>query len=193
MATTIQELCQAIAEALGPEWSSVTPQGDQYWCSNLIHTNGMNLLCERHRGERLGIEVDAIESITEEDRIIFRYNRDRPSITVSATRDATAIARDIHSRLLPKATVWWEEGMKGKTEAEQKRASKLQLQKRLLQFPGATLVYGPFDHSEARISTNDNAWSVYLAKHCVTFNRMSDDEIVAMIQAYRQLKGEPSQ
>ena len=106
MATTIQELCQAIAEALGPEWSSVTPT-NQNWCSNLIHANGMSLFCERQRGERLGIEVDAIESITEEGRIIFRYNRDRPSITVSATRDATAIARDIHSRLLPKATAWF--------------------------------------------------------------------------------------
>ena len=83
--------------------------------------------------------------------------------------------------------------MRGKARVEQERASKLQLQKRLLQLPGATLAYGPFDHSDARVSTDDNAWSVYLAKHCVTFNRMSDDEIVAMIQAYRQLKGEPSQ
>ena len=114
--TTLHELCQTIAETLGPDWSSITPPGNQNRCSNLIHTNGMSLFCERQRGERLGIEVDAIESITEEGRIIFRYNRDRPSITVSATRDATAIARDIHSRLLPKATAWWEEGMKGKVK-----------------------------------------------------------------------------
>ena len=192
MTTTMHELYQAIAEALGPEWSSVTPT-NQNWCSNLIHANGMSLFCEPHRGERLGIEVNAIESITEEGRIIFRYNRDRPSITVSATRDATAIARDIHSRLLPKATAWWEEGMKGKVKIEQERASKLQLQKRLLQLPGATLAYGPFDHNDARISTDDNDWIVYLAKHCITFNRMSTDEIVALIEAYHQLKGEPSQ
>ena len=192
MTTTMHELYQAIAEALGPDWSSVPPT-NQNRCSNLIRANGMSLFCEPHRGERLGIEVDPIESITKEGRIIFRYseNRDRPSITVSATRDATAIARDIRSRLLPTATAWWEEGMKRKARAEQERTNKLQLQDRLFQFPGATLAYGPFDHSDARISTNDNAWSVYLDKHCVTFNRMGDDEIVAMIQAYQKLKGAP--
>ena len=192
MTTTLHELCQTIAEALGPDWSAVTPT-DQNWCSDLIHANGMTLCCRKSRDHRLEITTVGIESITEEGRIIYRYYSDPPSITVSATRDPKAIARDIRNRLLPKATAWWEEGMKGKAKVEQERANKLQLRDRLLQLPGATLAYGPFDHNDARISTDDNAWIVYLAKHCITFNRMSTDEIVALIEAYHQLKGEPSQ
>ena len=190
MTTTLHELCQTIAEALGPDWSAVTPT-DQNWCSDLIHANGMTLCCRKSRDHRLEITTVGIESITEEGRIIYRYHYYPPSITVSATRDPKAIARDIRNRLLPKATAWWEEGMRGKAKVEQERANKLQLRDRLLQLPGATLAYGPFDHNDARISTADNAWIVYLSKQCVTFNRVSIDEIVALIEAYRQLKGTP--
>ena len=190
MTTTLHELCQTIAEALGPDWSAVTPT-DQNWCNDLIHANGMTLCCRKSRDRRLEIATVGIESITEENRIIFRYNYGNPSITVSATRDPKAIARDMRNRLLPKATAWWEEGMRGKAKVEQERANKLQLRDRLLHLPGATLAYGPFDHNDARVSTADNAWIVYLSKQCVTFNRMSPDEIVALIEAYRQLKGTP--
>lgn len=191
MAINIKELCQAIAEALGPEWSVRTPEEDQHWCSDLVRADGMVLCCRKAR-DRVEVIVDGMESITEEGRIIFRYHHGPPSITVSATRDPKAIARDIRNRLLPEATAWWEEGMKGKAKAEQEHANKLQLRNRLLQlFPGATLTCGPLNHNEARISTTDNAWIVYPSKHCVTFNRMSNDEIVALIEAYHQLKGTP--
>ena len=187
---TTYELCQAIAEALGPEWSASATPEDQNWCSNLVHTNGMSLFCERQRGKRLGIEVDAIESITEEGRIIFRYNHDKPSITVSAVRDPKAIAGDIRRRLLPEATAWWQEGMRKKQVVEAERASVQQLQDRLLKFPNATLAYGPFERNDARVSTTDNAWIVAPSKNCVTFNRMGGDEIVALIETYYQLKGQ---
>ena len=187
--TPIWDLCRAIAAALGPEWSAPAPE-DQNWCSNLIHANGMSLFCRRQPNKRLEIETEAIEGITEEGRIIFRYNHDKPSITVSAVRDPKAIAGDIRRRLLPEATAWWQEGMRKKQVIEAERASERQLRDRLLKFPHATLASGPFDHNEIRVSTTDNAWIVAPSKNCVTFNRMGGDEIVALIETYYQLKGQ---
>lgn len=121
----MQQLCQALAEALGPEWSSVTDDRENY-CSYLIHTGGMRLFCLKQPQDRLKIETDVIEGISETGRIFFRYHQDMPSITVSTTRSPEAIARDLRARLLPKATAWWKEGTEGKAKAEQEEANRLQ-------------------------------------------------------------------
>lgn len=121
----MHQLCQAIAEALGPEWSSRTEERQSY-CSYLIQAGGMRLFCLKQPQNRLKIETDAIEGISQTGRIFFRYYRDMPSITVSTTRSPEAIACDLRARLLPKATAWWKEGTEGKAKAEQEEAHRLQ-------------------------------------------------------------------
>lgn len=189
--TPILDLCQTIAEALGPEWSATAPPGDQNWCSNLIHANGMSLFCRRQPGKRLGIEVNAIESITEEGRIIFRYYSDPPSITVSATRDPKAIARDIRNRLLPEATAWWQKGMIGKQVAEEQYAQAQQLQARLLTFPGAATFKPTYTGEDVKVKGPDESWIASLNHHILTFRSLTSEQIIALLEAYHQLKGPP--
>jgi len=185
----LAELCQAIAEALGPEWSSITPT-NQNWCNDLIHTNGMVLWCRKSR-DRLEITTGAVESITEEHRIIFRYNSDNPSLTVSATRAPKAIARDIRNRLLPKATAWWQKGMIDKQVAEEQYAQAQQLQTRLLTFPGAATFKPTYTGEDVKVKGPSESWIASLNHHILTFRSLTSEQMIALLEAYHQLKGTP--
>jgi hypothetical protein len=158
----LKDLCQAIAEALGPEWSSGTPTpNNPIWDYCLARTtDGLELNCRAdYRQNRVEIQTSGIASVTPDHRVIFSYHTNNPTITVSAKRDPKAIARDIRNRLLPEATAWWQQGMISKQVAEEQYAQAQQLQARLLIFPGAATFKPTYTGEDVKVKGPDESCS----------------------------------
>ena len=190
----ILDLCQTIAETLGPDWST-DPFFDQNWGCRLTRaTDGLEITCNRgYPRDRLVIKTNGFDSVTEEHRVIFSYYSDAPSITVSATRDPKAIARDIRNRLLPEATDWWQKGMIGKQVAEEQYAQAQQLQARLLTFPGAATFKPTYTGGDTTVQGPNESWIASIKRRGLTFRSLTSDQMVALLEAYQKIKGEPSQ
>lgn len=185
----LAELCQAIAEALGPEWSSWAPQKQTKHGFLVRTTDGLELFCAFERENEIYIKTTAIQSMTEDGIVIFRHNYNNPSLTLDATRTPSEIALIIKHQLLPTATNWWQQGMIGKQVAEEQYAQAKEDREKLLAFPGATTVPMVYIGDHTKVHGPDYAWRANINLRLITFNSLTVDQMVAMIEAYNQLKG----
>lgn len=191
--TTLHDLAREIVDALSANaWTLQPPAADQVNAAIIERCDGLQLRlmrCDARgwadvAGARISIRTEPLVAPNERGDPM-RYDYDRPTITVAATRTPASIAGDIRSRLLPDAESWYRVALHWQEDAVATHARLTELRRQLLAYPGVRSpdfshrLYGDRWTCEPRVGSS------------VLVFELSPDLIVKVLTAYHQLIEEP--